>query len=112
MRSSSALTSRLLMVAAAASTAVALVLAIGLCTAGSDDDGHGRPRPAAPAPVLGVSRRGRVEYDFAGVDVMSGNRDLLGAAEGAAEEEEQDYGYVDPPPDTHRRAGSAPIPHN
>jgi hypothetical protein len=48
--------------------------------------------------------------DFGGdvVTMMSGRRDLLGAAA----EAELDYGYVDPPPDTYRRGGSAPIPHN
>ncbi|KAF0905785.1 hypothetical protein E2562_008838 [Oryza meyeriana var. granulata] len=30
---------------------------------------------------------------------------------GAVDVGNEDYGYVDPPPDTYRRGGGAPIPH-
>jgi hypothetical protein len=92
MRSSAAL----LLVAAAA---LVLMTTVGVA--------RGRPRPS-----LGLSRRATLlEHDHIGGDVvtmMSGSRDLLGAVA----ELELDYWYVDPPPDTHRRGGSAPIPHN
>ncbi|OEL26672.1 hypothetical protein BAE44_0012302 [Dichanthelium oligosanthes] len=107
MRSSS---SRLLLVAAAgACCCLALVLAVGVSTAPGGSGGvavQGRPRPPS-SPVLGVDSlvAARVNDYPAG----GGGRDL---PSGAAAAVEQDYGFVDPPPDTRRRGGTAPIPHS
>jgi hypothetical protein len=88
------------------SAALLVAAALVLMTVGVP---RGRPQPSL---VLSSSRRATcLEHDDFGGDVvtmMSGRRDLLGAAA----EAELDYGYVDPPPDTYRRGGSAPIPHN
>ncbi|KAJ1290806.1 hypothetical protein BS78_02G271400 [Paspalum vaginatum] len=88
---------------------LALVLAAGVA-GGVALVGHQRPPSASPE--LGVDALVE-EYDVAGGDAAAavrGGRDLLGlGAEAAAE---QDYGFVDPPPDTHHRGGAAPIPHS
>jgi hypothetical protein len=71
-----------------------------------------RPPAVAPAMLLGTARatsfgdvaKGAVEMSGAG---GSGGRQLAGAGD----EADQDYGYVDPPPDTNRRGAGAPIPH-
>ena len=64
-----------------------------------------RPPAMASAAMLLVSAPvtslGDVETGRAG-----GRRKLAGA-----DEEDEDYGYVDPPPDTNRRGAGAPIPH-
>ncbi|CAN6218724.1 unnamed protein product [Urochloa humidicola] len=115
MRPSSPTTASLLLLVAAASGAccLALVLAVGACTASSTGVGvaaHGwrppRSPPSSPVVLLGVDYSlvaARANGDPAG---GGGGRDLLGGAV------EQDYGYVDPTPDTRRRGGTAPIPHN
>jgi hypothetical protein len=116
--SSSSSSSRLLLAAAATSGAacLALVLAVGVCTAscGGGLVAHGRQQPRPPStapPVLGVDSlvsapaRLQEKAGFAAADAAAA-RDLLGAAAG------QDYGFVDPPPDTRRRGGTAPIPHS
>jgi len=116
MRSSS----RLLLAAAATSGAcLALVLAVGVCTGscggGLAAHGHGRRQPRPPSsPVLGVDSQVTTpalqEKGFAAAaGDAAAERDLLGAAAAAAG---QDYGFVDPPPDTRRRGGTAPIPHS
>ncbi|KAL6601569.1 hypothetical protein ACP70R_044789 [Stipagrostis hirtigluma subsp. patula] len=103
MRSSSA--SRVILVAV--TVALLVVLAVGVCGVAGDSDGRARQPAVAPpaAPVLGVSARARLEYFAGGGGDVEGGR-MLGGAGG-------DYGFVDPPPDTHRRrGGTAPIPHN
>ena len=115
MRSSS----RLLLAAAATSGAcLALVLAVGVCTAscggGLAAHGHGRRQPRPPSsPVLGVDSlvsapalQEKGAFAAAAGGDAAAPRDLLGAAAAAAG---QDYGFVDPPPDTRRRGGTAPL---
>ena len=116
MRSSS---SRLLLAAAATSGAcLALVLAVGVCTGscggGLAAHGHGRRQPRPPSsPVLGVDSlvsAPALQENCAFAAAAAAARDLLGAAAAAAAG--QDYEFVDPPPDTRRRGGTAPIPHS
>ncbi|CAN6175319.1 unnamed protein product [Urochloa humidicola] len=98
--SSSTTTSRLLLLLLlVAAAACACGLAVGACSAGggvAEHGGGGRtPRPPSSSSLLVGS-----------LQVAARGRDVLGGAV------EQDYGYVDPTPDTRRRGGTAPIPHN
>nr|TKW34622.1 hypothetical protein SEVIR_2G317500v2 [Setaria viridis] len=112
--SSSSTTSRLLLVVGAAAASgvccLALVLAVGgACTDGGVAVHGGRPRPPSLSLVdYSLAAAARVNDYPAGVG-GGGGRDLAGGAAAAAE---QDYGFVDPTPDTRRRGGTAPIPHN
>jgi hypothetical protein len=67
------------------------------------------PRPPAEAPVMlpGTARTTSFgDVAKGAVEMSRGERQLAGA-----DDEDQDYGYVDPPPDTNRRGAGAPIPH-
>ena len=73
-------------------------------------DGAVAQRPAAPAMLLGSARVTSLGGVEKGVETSrdGGGR---GRQLAGADDEEEDYGYVDPPPDTNRRGAGAPIPH-
>ncbi|PUZ71941.1 hypothetical protein GQ55_2G354000 [Panicum hallii var. hallii] len=98
MRSSSsspASRKRLLLLLVAAAAACCMALA-GACAV---------QRPPPSSPVLGV---GSSLVAARANDGYPAGGDLPGGGAAA----EQDYGFVDPTPDTRRRGGTAPIPHD
>jgi hypothetical protein len=108
----SSTTSRLLLLVVV--PMAACCLAVGACTAttaGGVAGYRGRPRPPSTSSLVdyySLAASTRVNDYPAGGDGSGSGRDLAGGASAA----EQDYGFVDPTPDTGRRGGTAPIPHN
>uniref|UniRef100_A0A453LMN5 Uncharacterized protein n=2 Tax=Aegilops tauschii subsp. strangulata TaxID=200361 RepID=A0A453LMN5_AEGTS len=82
-------------VAKRAAVVLALVLAIAVCRA------RGVEGARVPRLPMDMSSGGG---NNAGVE-------MRWQAGGGASPEDEDYGYVDPPPDTNRRGAGAPIPH-
>jgi len=77
-----------------------LVAACGLALVALAAGAGAARRPPPSSPVLGVGS--------SLVAARADGGDLPGGGAAA----EQDYGFVDPTPDTRRRGGTAPIPHN
>ncbi|XBH94305.1 hypothetical protein VPH35_085112 [Triticum aestivum] len=87
---------------AVAAKRAAVVLALVLAMAVGRARGVGGARvPRPPTVTTNMSFGGGNDE---GVEM----RRLAG---GGASAENEDYGYVDPPPDTNRRGAGAPIPH-